>query len=154
MADLTLLQQAGLVVGLVGGVLGVINTLNSWRRNRPRVSVTRYRGETDSNLKITISNPSDRPLIIGHTWCPHRTHQFRPEDYSRQLEGGTTWIIDPGGVENFTLIRSTEDRLLLLIFWDSQGGFILSFIPLFVFRTRKQIERLLGAQLRPLRDEE
>ena len=150
MADLTPLQQAGLVVGLLGGVLGVINTLQSWQRKRPRVSVNRDRNETDGNLKISIWNPSYRPLLITHTCCLSKTpYQFRPEDYLRQLEGGTTWIIDPRGVETFTLVRSTKGRLVLLIFWESSGAIILSFIPLLVFRTRKRIERLLRAQLRP-----
>jgi hypothetical protein len=145
-------EQVAQVVGVVGGVLGVINTLQNWRRNRPRVSVICDRGDTERELNVVVHNHSDRPIVITRTRCVlGDSCELCPVDYMRQIEEQRQppWLIGPRSSETFALKPITEDSMLLFISWDSTAAFILSFIPLVVLRTRKQIRRLFAAQPRP-----
>lgn len=104
------------VVGVVGGLLGVINTLQIWRQNRPRVSFDCDRDGTERKFNVLIYNPSDRDIIISDMSCIGDHCKLDPFDYSRKVDGQETppWRIGPRSTEIFTLMPLPKNRCCYL----------------------------------------
>ncbi len=56
-------------------------------------------------------------------------------------------VVQPQKSEKLVLIWARDGAFLLLIHWDTSAAFIFSLWPLFVFRTKEQVERLKRARL-------
>lgn len=144
MAELNLLQQVVLTIGGVGGALGIINTVQSWRKNRPVVSVNAGASPVDGDIEIVIANPAARPITIRRAHCIGGAHNFLPADYILYTEGATAADIHveiaAGKSAGFKLIG--RSRFVLFIFWHSNTAFIFSLLPLTIVRTKRQVERL------------
>jgi hypothetical protein len=63
------------IAGIAGFLLSLANAVQTWRRNRPIVSVHPGQPPTDA-IEIEIENPSLRPITIIKSQCfpsePHR----------------------------------------------------------------------------------
>jgi len=144
MADLTPLQTASLIAGVVGGILGVINSLQSWRKNRPVVSVNAGESPMDGDIEVTIANPAARPITIRSAHFFGGAHSFKPTDYMLYTDGATAENINveiaAGKSEGFKLIG--RSGFVLFLFWHSNAAFIFSLLPLTIVRTKRQVERL------------
>lgn len=144
MAELTPLQTASLIAGVVGGMLGVINSLQSWRKNRPVISVNAGESPMDGHIEVTIANPAARPITIRRARFFGGAHSFKPTDYMLYVEGATAENINveiaAGKSAGFKPIG--RSRFALLIFWHSNAAFIFLLLPLTIVRTKRQVERL------------
>jgi hypothetical protein len=88
------LQIAGVIGGIVGTVLGVINLWLRIRENQPRLAVvtelepTREDNETEYRLVVTVRNQSHVPVLVGRLYFegPHPSQGMTdirvPETYS------------------------------------------------------------------------
>src|SRR6266436_5367736 len=86
MADLTLLQIVGLITGTIAGTLGIIKTVQSWRKNRPLVSVM-LEDADDRTIEIEIKNPASRPVTITRSRCVPGRYALRSSDYTLYIDG-------------------------------------------------------------------
>ncbi len=145
MAELTWPQYVSLWIGVIGGALGAINTIQSWRRNRPIVSVNPDRPLADESIEIEVTNPAARPITITHSRCFPGPHSLKPADYEWQIDGARehdlNLVIEPKKSEKLTFIPP-DGAFLLWIYWHSNAAIIFSFVPLCVIRTKGQAERL------------
>jgi hypothetical protein len=107
------LQIAGVIGGIVGTVLGVINLWLRIRENQPRLAVvtelepTREDDETKYRLVVTVRNQSHVPVLVDRLYFegPHPSQGMSdirvPETYSgREIP---FWL-EPGDRERFQIM--------------------------------------------------
>jgi hypothetical protein len=87
------LQIAGVLGGIAGTVLGLVNLVLRFRENQPRLKVTSEReptqedGETKYRLVVTVRNRSHFPVLVDRLYfeAPHPTQGMSeiqvPETY-------------------------------------------------------------------------
>lgn len=151
-AVLTPLQDYGILAGIAGFVLSLVNAMQTWMKNRPILSLHPGAHPADDDLEITIENPSSRSITIVDTWCWPGAHEFVPEgrDLGGELraaaDGVVNWVIAPRAIARFTLFQAAEKKggtsLLLLVFWHSNAAFLFARIPLFALISERKREPL------------
>lgn len=157
MADLTPLQQFGIWAGIAGFCLSLVNAIQAWRANRPRVSVqpdTAAGGlvQEEGVIEITIENPSAQAIMITQLRCwGENAHNFYPADRELRdtvrsvVEGSINWVIAPKAVSRFTFIPATDRGRLLMIFWRTNATLIFCRVPLFLLMTKRHMAALRHA---------
>jgi hypothetical protein len=142
------------LAGIAGFVLSLANAVQTWRRNRPIVSVHPGQHPTEE-IEIEIENPSLRPITIIKSKCfPSESHQVWDPDrpLRAQIFAATYAIyneinrIIPGSAkQRFSFRRTKNGGFMLILFWQSNSAIVFSKVPLIVAMRGKSWERLRRA---------
>jgi hypothetical protein len=157
MAELSALQNVGILAGFAGFGISLANAIQTWRKNRPVMSVHPGAHPADKDIEITIENPSALSITITGTLCRPGAHELHPEKADLHhtaraaVDGGVNWIISPRQTARFNLHQaagdpaSSDGSFLFFVFWHSNAAFLFSRIPVFVVVTKRRRYRLRHA---------
>ena len=139
------------IAGIAGFLLSLANAVQTWRRNRPIVSVHPGQHPTEA-IEIEIENPSLRPITIIKSQCfPSESHQvWDPDRPLRAQIVASTYneinrIIPGLAKQRFSFLRTKDGGFMLILFWQSNSAIVFSKVPLIVAMSGKSWERLRRA---------
>jgi hypothetical protein len=139
------------IAGIAGFLLSLANAVQTWRRNRPIVSVHPGQHPTEA-IEIEIENPSLRPITIIKSQCfPSELHQvWDPDRPLRAQIVASTYneinrIIPGLAKQRFSFLRTKDGGFMLILFWQSNSAIVFSKVPLIVAMSGKSWERLRRA---------
>jgi hypothetical protein len=152
MAELSALQQGGIVAGILGFAISLVNAVQSWRKNRPIISIHKSHLPTDGYVEITIHNPSQHGIMITK-WKSYTDADFHftPDDANTKdvirmaMGKEINWIIPGNTTHKYSLIRTSNSTFIMLISWQSNAAFIFAHFPLVVWMSKGRWRRFQGS---------
>jgi hypothetical protein len=153
MAELSTLQEVGILAGIAGFGISLVNAVQTWMRNRPLMSAHPGLHPADDEIEITIENPSSRALTIRRIDCwPRGAQQLCPENDDlrraarREDENDVNVVILPRASCRFSFFRApNKGGFLLLVHWHNNAALLFSRVPLFLMMTKRRREALRRA---------